>query len=162
MSNNHSKMTANATWLALSEENRLLRLELDALRADKYAIRERQIAASAVANGKDKPSPYFSAVFIHDSQVRRMRFEAADIDEAKALAARWGAGVEGEVNMDPSDAPEVPAAYNLTKARQMLGGVSRSQIYVWLTLGQVERLPGTRRVLITRESIEKFQRRKAA
>ena len=87
-----------------------------------------------------------------------MTFEARNIDEAHALAARWGAGLEGEVAR--GEAPELPVAYGMAKARQLLGGVSRSQVYVWLTLGLLERLPSTRRVLITRESIEKF--RKAA
>ena len=154
------KMNPSATYLALSEEYRLLRLELDALRAEKYAIRERKIAASAAGNRSAEPPAYFSAVYIHNSQVRRLKFEATDIEEAQALAARWGAGVEGEV--ERADAPPLPVAYGMTSARQVLGGVSRSQVYVWLTLGRLERLPGTRRVLITRESIEKFQRRKAA
>lgn len=160
MAKNNPTTTPDATSHQLIEENYLLRQELDALRAEKYAIRERQIAASAAANRRAEPPPHFSAVYIYNSQIRRMTFEATDIEEAQALAARWGAGVEGEV--ERGDAPALPVAYGMTSARQMLGGVSRSQVYVWLTLGRLERLPGTRRVLITRESIEKFQRRKAA
>lgn len=154
MPTNNQRKDPDASGIALLEENRLLRLELDSLRAEKFAMRERQINCSATASHGAEHHPSFSAVYIHDSQVRRLTFEATDLKEAQALAARWGAGVEGEVAR--GEAPELPVAYGMAKARQILGGVSRSQVYVWLTQGRLERLPGTRRVLITRESVEKF------
>lgn len=157
---NNPPKPPDASLLALLAENRQLRAELDTLRAEKFAMRERQINDSVAVSRATELPLSFSAVFVHDGQVRRMTFDAADITEARSLAARWGVGVEGEVAR--GEIPELPVAYGMAKARQILGGVSRSQVYVWLTLRRLERLPGTRRVLITRESVEKFQRRTAA
>ena len=54
---------------------------------------------------------------------------------------------------------ERPEHYPLAAARVLLGNVSRSTIYRDLANGLLERVPHTRRVLITRASIE---RRKSA
>lgn len=58
----------------------------------------------------------------------------------------------------PQATPQVEH-YPLATACQLLGGVSRSTIYRELHMGLLERVPHTRRVLITRDSIE---RRKSA
>jgi hypothetical protein len=56
---------------------------------------------------------------------------------------------------DPEAPPApLPEAYPLSVAQKLLGGVSRSTIYRDLFNGRLERLPHTRRVLITRRSIE--------
>lgn len=53
------------------------------------------------------------------------------------------------------DASPLPESYELDKARELLGGISRSTVYREIHNGLLERVPNTRRVLITRESIEK-------
>jgi len=87
-----------------------------------------------------------------------MTYQAADMAEAMALASRWGAGVTGEVVAQGWTAEVPPSAYPWREAARQLGGVSRSQIYAWVTLGRLKRLPETRRLLITRESVEQMQR----
>ncbi len=102
----------------------------------------------------------YSAVFVADGHVRRMTFQARDLAEATAMAARWGVGVEG-LAVPAADAPPPPVAVPLKTARVMLGGVSRGQVYIWLTIGRLARMPDTRRVLITLESIDRFKRKAA-
>ena len=99
----------------------------------------------------------YSAVFIVEGTTRKMTYEARDLAEAKALASKWGAGVMGEVAAPGEVAAILPQAYPWREAARQLGGVSRSQIYNWLSLGRLQRLPSTRRVLITRESVEKMR-----
>lgn len=50
-------------------------------------------------------------------------------------------------------AESIPEAYDLPEAQKLLGGVSRSTIYRDVHKGLLNRVPGTRRVLITRKSI---------
>lgn len=157
MPKNNSPKAPVPNMADLLEENRQLREKLDSLRAEKFALRERQISQSAGAAHEVPVQRTFAGVYIHDGQVRRMTFEATNSNEAQALASDWGVGVDGEVERKQAAAAEVPMAFDLAAVRRILGGVSRSQIYVWLTLGRLERLPGTRRVLITRASVEKFQ-----
>lgn len=53
-------------------------------------------------------------------------------------------------------APELlPESYELPVAQKLLGGISRSTIYRDVHRGLLDRVPHTRRVLITRESIER-------
>lgn len=101
----------------------------------------------------------FSAVYVADGTSRQMTFQAVDLEEAKALANRWSAGVTGEVIALGGEETKsiLPQAYTWKEAARQLGGVSRSQIYNWLALGLLSRLPSTRRVLITRESLEKLR-----
>lgn len=104
--------------------------------------------------------PTFSAVYILEGTTRRMTYQAADLAEATDLAAKWGVGVTGEaVQKGGEPEPPLPTAYSWREAARQLGGVSRSQIYTWLTLGRLSRLPDTRRVLITRESLERMRPR---
>lgn len=90
-----------------------------------------------------------------------MWFEAPDESEAKAFAVQVGAGFEGpairpEVNGEPP-----PAAYNEDTARRLLGGISKSTLYREIQDGKLQRVPGTRRILITRTSIEARQQWRA-
>lgn len=97
----------------------------------------------------------FSGIFIIDGEVRRMRFEAVDLNEAKAIAVKWGVGVEGEAPV-VNDAPApLPEAYDQETARRLLGNISRTSLYAELAKGNLERVHGTRRVLITRRSLER-------
>lgn len=49
----------------------------------------------------------------------------------------------------------LPESYELPDAQKLLGNVSRSTIYREVHRGLLDRVPHTRRVLITRESIER-------
>lgn len=84
-----------------------------------------------------------------------MTFEAEDADEAREIAEAWGIGVEGETREVATVAAPVPEAFNEKTARQMLGGISRATLWREMALGRLERVPNTRRVLITRASIER-------
>jgi hypothetical protein len=96
----------------------------------------------------------WSAVYVANGALRRMNFEASDEAEARDFAIRCGAGLEGESTRSESRFEPLPVAYDAKTARRLLGGVSRSALYKELVLGRLERVPGTRRVLITRTSLE--------
>lgn len=97
----------------------------------------------------------YRGLYVVAGGIRRLTFEALDVADATAIAARWGVGVEGEANTTlPQDAV-IPEAYNLATACRLLGGVSRGTIYRWLHLERLERVPDTARVLITRKSLER-------
>jgi hypothetical protein len=97
----------------------------------------------------------FSAIYIDAGTVHRMTFEATDINAAKVQAEKWGVGVDGEAPGTEESAPPQAEAYDLATARRILGNVSRATVYRWLLLGELKRVAGTRKVLITRESIER-------
>lgn len=96
----------------------------------------------------------WSAVYVANGVLRRMNFEAGDEAEAREFAIRCGAGLEGEAIRLKTTSEPLPVAYDAKTARRLLGGVSRSSLYKELVLGRLERVPGTRRVLITRSSLE--------
>lgn len=101
-------------------------------------------AASAVIYG---------AVYIESPHVRRVWFEARSEDAARELCARWSFGYDG-----PSNAPKanpIEEAYHWKKACQVLGGISYKTLTRWVTLGKVERVSNCRRLMITRESVER-------
>lgn len=97
----------------------------------------------------------YSAVIPFRGELRRVYFDAEDAEEARGLAMACNAGLEG-----PASRPEVPlpVAYGLKEARELLGGISRATVYNWVALGKLERVAGTRRLLLTRESIERAAR----
>jgi hypothetical protein len=100
----------------------------------------------------------FSAVHVEAGQIRRLWFQAAGEPEARELCVKLGLGYDG-----PSSGPEThttpsPEAYDEKTTRQLLGGVSRSFLYRELVAGRLERVPNTRRLLITRSSIESWTR----
>lgn len=94
---------------------------------------------------------------MRDGSIRRVTFEAIDLAEAREIAAPWAVGVEGEGGglLPP---PELPHAYNEKESRRLLGGISRSTLYNWIAIGRLEKVPGCRRLLLTRESIERAAR----
>lgn len=103
----------------------------------------------------------YAAVYITSGSVRNVTFEAQSEQEAQTLAEKWGMGVTGPARVGPPVAPFLPAAYDISKAGVMLSGninkpLSRSSIRRLLDAGKLSRLPGTARLLITRESIEAF------
>jgi hypothetical protein len=99
----------------------------------------------------------FTGIYIVGGAVRRMTLEAESIEEAKTIAASWDVGIEGESNAVAGPAP-IPEAYDEETARMLLGKISRTSLYRMLVRGDVERLPGTRSVIVTRKSIEQFCR----
>jgi len=97
----------------------------------------------------------FSAIRAANGRLRRLWLEATDESEAYEFCIRIGAGLEGEALHPESAGPTLPEAYDAKTARRLLGGISRSSLYKELILGNLERVGGTRRVLITRESLER-------
>jgi hypothetical protein len=99
----------------------------------------------------------YSAIHVSSGEIRRLVFEAVDIVEARKLARGWKVGLEGETPGDHAgqSAAPIPEAYDQATARRLLGGISRTTLYAELATGQLERVSGTRRVLITRRSIER-------
>lgn len=96
----------------------------------------------------------WSAIYVANGVLHRMNFEAGNEAEAREFAIRCGAGLAGEATRSESRSEPLPVAYDAKTARRLLGGVSRSSLYKELVLGRLERVPGTRRVLITRSSLE--------
>ncbi len=98
----------------------------------------------------------FSGIYVAAGEIRRVVYEAKDIAEARQLASQWGVGIEGEAVTFPGEAPSpLPVAYDEKTARYLLGGISRTTLYAELAIGRLQRLSGTRRVLVTRRSIER-------
>ena len=52
-------------------------------------------------------------------------------------------------------AETTPLAYDLKEAQKLLGGLGRTSVFRWIKMGRLERIGGTRRVLITRKSVER-------
>lgn len=101
--------------------------------------------------------PTYAAVRVVSGSIRRLWFEATGEPEAREFCASVNAGYEG-----PADRPEnnepLPNSYPEDVARRLLGGISRSSLYRMVIRGDVDREPGTRRLLITRTSIERRRR----
>ena len=93
-----------------------------------------------------------------NGSIRRLMFEACGEGEAREFAIRFGAGLEGEARR-PESAPP-PAAYDEKTARRLLGNISPSTLYRELAVGNLERVPGIRKILITRQSIEAWPKRR--
>lgn len=98
----------------------------------------------------------FSGIYIVAGEIRRIVYEARDLSEARQLARNWGVGLEGEtVAFAGESPPPLPEAYDEKTARYLLGGISRTTLYAELATGRLQRITGTRRVLVTRRSIER-------
>jgi hypothetical protein len=100
----------------------------------------------------------YSAVYPVSGCLRRLWFEAASDTEALAFAARCGAGLEGPATA-PAGSME-PESVDEKTARRLLGGISRTTLWRELALGDLDRVPGTRRVLVTLSSIRQWTARK--
>lgn len=101
----------------------------------------------------------YRAIYLADSSIRNVTFEALCLDEAKRLAAGWGFGLEGEVTEEPQQPQRnavTPEAFDVASACRIMGDISRTTLYRLLIRGKLERLPATRKVLVTRRSIERF------
>jgi hypothetical protein len=101
----------------------------------------------------------YRAIFLVNGSIRKITFEALSMEEASRLAANWGFGLEGEEAEAPSSllvSSPAKEAFDVTNACQVLGDISRTTLYRLLITGKLERLPATRKVLVTRRSIERF------
>jgi hypothetical protein len=101
----------------------------------------------------------FRAIYLAESSIRNVTFEALCLDEAKRLAAAWGFGLEGEVAEESTQLKSnayAPEAFDVASACRILGDISRTTLYRLLLRGKLERLPATRKVLVTRRSVERF------
>ena len=96
----------------------------------------------------------FSAAYVVQGKMRRMFFEAIDDAEAREFCIRWGCGLEGESTRPELGTKSLPEAYDQQTACRLLGGISKSTLYRELQDGKLERVPGTRRILVTRSSLE--------
>ena len=96
------------------------------------------------------PMKTFAATVAVSGRAQRIVFDAQDDTAALRIATACNAALVGECE-SPAALPE---AYNEKDARRLLGGVSSKTLWRWCALGYLERLPKTRRVLITRQSIE--------
>ncbi len=100
----------------------------------------------------------FVAIYVKEGLSHKVWFEADSLDVARGLSAGWGVGLLGE-SEQPDYKPEpLPEAYNEKSARQMLGGISLATLYRWVATGKLYRVPDTRRLLVTRLSIERQTR----
>lgn len=98
--------------------------------------------------------PHYLASVPVKGRLRRIWFDAEDEEDARVVAQHCHAGLEG-----PGERPKAEqVAYGLKEARELLGGVSRATIYNWVAIGRLERVPQTRRLLLTRESLERAAR----
>lgn len=110
-------------------------------------------------NSRDPLLRKFQAIYVAESCIRNVTFEALGLEEAKRLAAGWGFGLEGEVTEEPQRTKGnggVVEAFDVPSACHIMGGISRTTLYRLLLRGKLERLPATRKVLVTRRSIERF------
>lgn len=103
----------------------------------------------------------FTGLYIVGGAVRRLTLEAESMEEARSIAAGWGVGIDGEADSRACSPPPIPEAYAEKEARRLLGEVSRTTLYRMLIRGDVERISGTRKVLVTRASIERFCRQRS-
>lgn len=93
----------------------------------------------------------YSAMVPVGGRLVRIHFDATDERDALNVAIACNGGlVPGG-----GEPVQEPVAYDVKKVRELLGGVSRATVYAWLAVGRLERVPGTRRVLVTRTSLER-------
>lgn len=106
----------------------------------------------------------YSAICADAGLIRRITFEAENLEVARRLATTWGFGLEGEAHPEsgrPEEKVVYPDAFNTKDARRKLGGISRTALYRLLVRKILRRLPDTRKVLVTRASIERYCARAA-
>lgn len=106
----------------------------------------------------------YRAIYVVAGSIRRITFEAANLEEARRLATTWGFGLEGEAPAEISRRQEkdaAPAAVDARTACRLLGGISRAMLYRHIARKILHRLPDTRKILVTRASIERYCARAA-
>jgi hypothetical protein len=103
----------------------------------------------------------FAGNLVLNGHTHLMSFAATNEEQALALGTKYDFAVNGETVPFAAVAvtaePELPY-YNLEDAVKRLGNVTRQTIYKWCVTGRLERIPGTRKILITRASLERMHR----
>lgn len=115
-------------------------------------------------NNEPQHMKQYSAIRVDAGSIRRITLEAENLEEARRLATQWGFGLEGEVHPEigcPEEKVVHPDAFNSTDSRRKLGDISRTMLYRLLARKILCRLPGTRKILVTRTSIERYCARAA-
>ena len=80
----------------------------------------------------------YRAIYLAESSIRQVTFEALCLDEARRLAAAWGFGLEGEATEEPSRSPQcaiAPEAFDVASACRIMGDISRTTLYRLLVRG---------------------------
>lgn len=103
----------------------------------------------------EQPVTTYAAVYTDLGYVRRIWFEAPSEEAARSFCVRCGAGLQGPAVRPANESPP-PAVYDIDAARALLGNVSRATIRREVIKGRLARVPNLRKVLITRESLEKW------
>lgn len=97
----------------------------------------------------------FAGIYIFNGQVRHMTVEATDEQEARSLGANpQPFGVQGEAMPCGSPAATASPVFDLREVTNLFK-VSRGTVHRWLIEGRLERIPDIRKILITRESVER-------
>lgn len=94
-------------------------------------------------------------MFVEQGQIRRLWFRATTEREGRAFCIKFNAGYEGMARSPEVEIKPLPAAYDVKTSCALLGGISEATLYREIKDGKLDRLPDTRRVLVTRESLER-------
>lgn len=103
---------------------------------------------------------HFLGLFVYAGQLRRVQFEASDASEASELARAMNVGLQGEAHPDVKQVE--PEVYDLATTQRMLGNVCRTTLWRWEMQGRLVRVPHTRKVLFSRDSVERCARTSTA
>lgn len=121
-----------------------------------------QIAGNQPASPALKKT--FQAIHVAEGSIRPISFEAVDLEDARQFAAKLGFGLIGEAPVIPEQANivafERADAFDVRQTCQKLN-ISRSTLGRHLERGILSRLPDTRKILVTRRSIERYLARAA-
>ncbi len=99
----------------------------------------------------------YVGVAVVAGEIRRLWFQARSEVDARETCRLLDIGYEGPA-VAPATSQLLPVALDEKAAKQALGGVSRATLYRMLVRGDITRLPGSRRLLVTRSSIERLAR----
>lgn len=97
----------------------------------------------------------FSGVYLKAGQMRRITFEAADLEDARQQAEHWGVGVEGEAGPIQPPSTVEKQTYTMEEVMATLQ-VSRTTVKRLLWRRKLKRIAGVRKVLVTRQSLEEY------
>lgn len=101
----------------------------------------------------------YEGVYIEESTLCSVFFRAKDRNSALKTCKRLGLGLKGESEGFRAKHNSIqPMFCDAKTAMNLLGGISRSTLYKELTLANLQRVPGTRKILITLDSIKKWHR----
>lgn len=117
-------------------------------------------SAAIVVSTANRSVLTYEAIQIENSLIRKVWFEAQSPDDARAFALKCGLGLQGEgppiAASDAAPTFDPVAAFDVPRACQHLGGISRTSLYRLLVRGKLSRLKHTRKVLVTRRSINRY------